>query len=140
MIGKIRSYDEDTQTGVIKSDEQYYEFHINDWSEPLPPLADLDVLFEDDADTASMVTLIGSYPITLEDPVKSRSIAMALAFFPVTGLFGAHRWYLGYYKIAMFQIIVTVATAGAGILWPIIDGILMAAGRLDKDQQGRPLK
>ena len=140
MIGKIRSYDEDTQTGVIKSDEQYYEFHINDWSEALAPLSELDVLFEGDADTASMVTLIGSYPITLEDPVKSRSIAMTLAFFPVTGLFGAQRWYLGYYKIAIFQMIVTTVTAGAGILWPIIDGILIATRRLDKDQQGRPLK
>ena len=140
MIGKIKSYDEDTQTGVIKSEEQYFEFHINDWSESLPPLVDLDVLFEGEGDTASMVTLIGRYPIKLEDAVKSRSIAMTLAFFPVTGLFGGQRWYLGYYKIAIFQIIVSVVTAGAGILWPIIDGILIATGKIDKDNEGRPLK
>jgi len=140
MIGKIKSYDEDTQTGVIKSEEQYYEFHINDWSESLPPLVDLDVLFEEEGDTASMVTLIGSYPVKLEDPVKSRSIAITLAIFPLTGLFGAQRWYLGYYKIATYQIIVTAVTMGAGILWPIIDGILIATGKIDKDNQGRPLK
>ncbi|NOQ14320.1 MAG: NINE protein [Methyloprofundus sp.] len=140
MIGKIKSYDEDTQTGVIKSDELYYEFHINDWSESLPPLVDLDVLFEEEGDTATMVTLIGSYPIKQEDAVKSRKTAMALAFFPLTGLFGAHRWYLGYYKIATFQIIVSILTAGAGILWPIIDGILLSTGNLHKDKQGRPLK
>ena len=140
MIGKIKSYDEDTQTGVIKSDEQYYEFHINDWSESLVPLVDLDVLFEGESDTASMVTLIGSYPIKQEDAVKSRNIAGALAIFPLTGIFGAHRWYLGYYKIAIFQMIVTAVTAGAGILWPIIDGVLLFSGKLDKDKQGRPLK
>ena len=140
MIGKIKSYDEETQTGVIKSEEQYYEFHINDWSEPLPPLVDFDVLFEEEGDTASMVTLIGSYPVKLEDPVKSRSIAITLAIFPLTGLFGAQRWYLGYYKIATYQIIVTAVTMGAGILWPIIDGVLIATGKIDKDKQGRPLK
>lgn len=140
MIGKIKSYDEETQTGVINSDEQYFEFHINDWSESQPPLADLNVLFEIDGEIASMVTLIGSYPINPEDAVKSRNIAMALAFFPLTGLFGGHRWYLGYKKIAAFQIAVSILTAGAGILWPIIDGILLATYKLDKDQQGRPLK
>ena len=139
MIGKIKSYDEDTQTGVIKSDEQYYEFHVNDWSEPVPPIIDSDVLFEGEGETASMVTLIGSY-LVLQEAVKSRKTAMTLAFFPLTGLFGGHRWYLGYYKIATFQIIVSVVTAGAGILWPIIDGVLLATGNLDKDKQGRPLK
>jgi len=139
MIGKIKSYDEETQTGVIKSDDEFFEFHINDWSETVSPIVDSDVLFEDEGETASMVTLIGSY-IEHKDPVKSRKIAMALAFFPLTGLFGGHRWYLGYKKIASFQIAVSVLTAGAGILWPIIDGILLATGNLDKDNQGRPLK
>ena len=139
MIGKIKSYDEDTQTGVIKSEDLFYEFHVNDWSESVPPVIDSDVLFEDEGETASMVTLIGSY-LVHQEAVKSRKIAMTLAFFPLTGLFGGHRWYLGYYKIATFQIIVSVLTAGAGILWPIIDGVLLATGNLDKDKQGRPLK
>ncbi|GAW86743.1 conserved hypothetical protein [Bathymodiolus platifrons methanotrophic gill symbiont] len=139
MIGKIKSYDEDTQTGVIKSDEMYYEFHINDWSESVPPIIDSDVLFEDEGETASLVTLIGSY-LEHKEAVKSRKIAMALAFFPLTGLFGAHRWYLGYKKIATFQIIVTAITFGAGILWPIIDGVLLLTGNLYEDKQGRPLK
>lgn len=139
MIGKIKSYDEDTQTGVIKSEELFYEFHIDEWSEDLPPIIDSDVLFEDEGETASMVTLIGSY-LNHQEAVKSRKIAMTLAFFPLTGLFGGHRWYLGYYKIATFQIIVSVLTAGAGILWPVIDGVLLSTGRIDKDRQGRPLK
>ena len=139
MIGKIKSYDEDTQTGVIKSDEQYYEFHVNDWSEPVLPIIDSDVLFEGEGETASMVTMIGSY-LDHQEAVKSRKTAIVLAFFPLTGLFGGHRWYLGYYKIATFQIVVSILTAGAGILWPIIDGVLLATGHLYKDKQGRPLK
>ncbi len=139
MIGKIKSYDADTQTGVIKSEEQYYEFHIDDWSEHVQPIIDSDVLFEGEGETASMVTLIGSY-LEHQEAVKSRKTAMILAFFPLTGLFGGHRWYLGYKKIAIFQIIVSVLTAGAGILWPIIDGVLLSTGHLHKDKQGRPLK
>jgi len=141
MIGKISSYNEESQIGVIKSDEMFYEFQLSDWSEKLLPLIDLDVLFEGEAETASMVTLIGSYPINnQDDAVKSRNIAAALALFPLTGLFGAHRWYLGYYKIAIFQFIVTAATVGAGILWPIIDGVLLLTGHLYLDKEGRPLK
>lgn len=139
MIGKIKSFDEDTQTGVIQSEEQFYEFHVNDWSEPVLPIIDSDVLFEDEGETATMVTLIGNY-LDHQEPVKSRSTAMALAFFPITGLFGAHRWYLGYKKIATFQILVSIFTAGAGILWPIIDGVLLATRHLNKDKLGRPLK
>ena len=139
MIGKIKSYDEDTQTGVIKSDDRYYEFHVNDWSEPVPPIIDSDVIFEDEGETAIMVTLIGSY-LDHQDPVKSRRTAMALALFPLTGAFGGHRWYLGFYKIAIFQIIVTVVTIGFGLLWPLVEGFLLYSGRMDKDKQGRPLK
>ena len=139
MIGKIKSYDEDTQTGVIKSEEEYYEFHVSDWSEPVLPIIDSDVIFEGEENSASMVTLIGSY-LDHEESVKSRKIAIALALFPLTGLFGGHRWYLCYYKIACYQILVTLFTFGAGILWPIIDGVLLATRHLDKDKQGRTLR
>ena len=103
------------------------------------PIIDSTVLFDNDDKTATMVTLIGSY-LDHQDPVKSRSIAMALALFPLTGMFGAHRWYLGFYKIAAFQILVTIATIGFGVLWPMVEGCLIYWGRIHKDQQGRPLK
>lgn len=140
MIGKISSYDEDSQIGTINSEDKSYQFHFKDWSESLPPLIDLDVLFEDEADTASMVTLIGSYPLNMDDAVKSRKIAIALALFPLTGLFGAHRWYLGYNKIAIYQIIVSIVTIGVGFLWPFVDGFLLMTGHIYLDKQGRPLK
>jgi hypothetical protein len=45
------------------------------------------VLFEGEGDTASMVTLIGSY-LQHKEAVKSRKLAIFLAMFPLTGLFG----------------------------------------------------
>ncbi|WP_428354727.1 TM2 domain-containing protein [Methyloprofundus sp.] len=139
MIGKIKSYDEDTQTGVIKSDEQFYEFHVNDWSEPVAPIIDSDVLFEDEGENATMVTLIGSY-LDHQEAVKSRRTAIALALFPLTGLFGGHRWYLGFYKLAVVQTIFCIVTVGFGIIWPCVDAFLLYTGKIYKDQQGRPLK
>lgn len=139
MFGKIKSYDAETQTGVIQSEEKYFEFHVNEWSEPVPPIIDADVLFEDEGETASMVTLIGSY-LDHQEAVKSRRIAIALALFPLTALFGGHRWYLGFYKIAIFQTIVSIVTIGFGYLWPVVESFLLYSGRMHKDQQGRPLK
>ncbi len=139
MIGKIKSYDEDTQTGVIKSDEQFYEFHVSEWSESVLPIIDSDVLFEGEGASATMVTLIGSY-LDHQEPVKSRRIALALALFPLTGFFAGHRWYLGFYKLAVIQTLVCIATLGFGILWPIVEAFLLYSGRIYKDHQGRPLK
>ncbi|NYT46606.1 MAG: hypothetical protein H0A75_01875 [Candidatus Methanofishera endochildressiae] len=106
MIGKIQSYDEDTQTGVIKSEELFYEFHVNEWSEPVLPIIDSDVLFEGEGDTATMVTLIGNY-LDHQDPVKSRRVALLLALFPLTAFFSGHRWYRfinwGPYKRFMYS-------------------------------------
>lgn len=140
MIGTIESYTEDTQTGVIKSDDAYFEFHLNEWSEEVAPIIDAEVLFEGEEGIATLVTLIGNYVEPAKDPVKSKRIAIALALFPVTGIFGGHRWYLGYFKIAAFQFLLTAVTMGFGILWPIIDAVLLITGELDKDEQGRPLK
>ncbi|NOQ63091.1 MAG: NINE protein [Methyloprofundus sp.] len=139
MIGTIESYTEDTQTGVIKSEEQFFEFHIKEWSEPVAPIIDAEVLFEGEEGIATMVTLIGSY-LEHEEPVKSRKIAIALALFPLTGAFGGQRWYLGYTKVAIFQTIFTIVTIGFGLLWPMVDGFLLYSGALSVDKQGRPLK
>jgi len=140
MIGKIKSYDESTQSGVIELDEQFYGFHLDDWSESVAPRTDSSVLFEAEGDTASMVTLIGSYPPEPKEAVKSRNIAIALAFFPLTGIFGGHRWYLGFYKMGVIQTVVTVLSFGGGYLWPFIEGVLLCSGRMYEDSEGRPLK
>jgi TM2 domain-containing membrane protein YozV len=140
MIGKIKSYDENTETGVIEFDEQFYGFHLDDWSESVAPRIESNVLFDAEGDTATMVTLIGSYPAEPKEAVKSRKIAMALAFFPLTGLFGGHRWYLGFYKMGTIQTIVTVMSFGGGYLWPFVEGVLLYTGKMYADSEGRPLK
>lgn len=140
MIGKIKSYDENTQTGVIAFDEQFYGFHLDDWSESVAPRIESNVLFDAEGDTATMVTLIGSYPAEPKEAIKSRKIAMALAFFPLTGLFGGHRWYLGFYKMGTIQTIVTVMSFGGGYLWPFVEGVLLYTGKMYEDSEGRPLK
>lgn len=55
------------------------------------------------------------------------------------GGFGVGRFYLGYPKIAVLQILVTWGTCGAGVLWPIVDGIRILEGRIP-DADGRPLR
>ncbi|MBK6697744.1 MAG: TM2 domain-containing protein [Myxococcales bacterium] len=55
------------------------------------------------------------------------------------GGLGAGRFYLGYTKLGFLQILVTWGTCGAGVLWPIVDGIRMLEGKVP-DAQGRPLR
>jgi len=69
---------------------------------------------------------------------KSKVVAGLLGIF--LGSIGIHRFYLGYTTIGIIQIVVTVLTFGIGGLWGFIEGILIFAGTINKDAQGRPLK
>jgi len=138
MIGHIESYDIDTQTGIIKCNEQFFAFHIDDWIPIVPPEQGDDVNFEiQDKNAAIKVNLVGAY---LEAPkaVKYKYLAGALGI--IFGFAGLHRLYLGYYKIAIAQLILTVITHGYGVLWGFIDAILILGGQINKDGKGRPLK
>ncbi|HYV44404.1 MAG TPA: TM2 domain-containing protein [Myxococcaceae bacterium] len=68
---------------------------------------------------------------------KSRMAAGLLQIF--LGGLGAGRFYLGHTGIAIAQIAACVLTCGIGWVWPLIDGILMLAGKVN-DAQGRPLR
>jgi TM2 domain-containing membrane protein YozV len=68
---------------------------------------------------------------------KSKMIAGLLQLF--AGAFGVGRFYTGHIGIAIAQIAVVWLTCGAGILWPMIDGIMMLTGRVT-DSEGRPLR
>ena len=68
---------------------------------------------------------------------KSKVIAGILQIF--LGSFGAGRFYTGHTGIAIAQIAVSWLTCGLGVLWPIIDGIMMFAGKVT-DSEGRPLR
>ncbi len=73
-----------------------------------------------------------------EEAVKSKLAAGLLGIF--VGGFGIHRFYLGYIGIGIIQIIVTIFTFGVGALWGFIEGILILAGTMNKDAQGRLLR
>lgn len=88
---------------------------------------------------------IDLYAATLDkgDAVKRKYLAVFLAF--IFGMVGGHRLYLGYYRIAITQIIVSAVLVVAGapayaFLWGFVDAILILGGHIDKDALGRPLK
>ena len=138
MIGHIESYDEETQTGAIKCDEKFYEFHIDDWDSETSPLVgdDVDFIPEDDG-SAKNVGPVGAY---LQDikPVKNHYIASALGI--LLGALGVHRIYLGFYGIAIAQMVVTYLTGGFGVVWGFVEGVLLFTGHIHKDAKRRPLK
>lgn len=78
--------------------------------------------------------------------LKSKLAAGLLGIF--LGGLGIHRFYLGYNVIGVCQILVTVVggliTCGigwiAGGIWGLVEGILILAGAINKDAQGRPLR
>jgi TM2 domain-containing membrane protein YozV len=73
---------------------------------------------------------------------KSKLVAGLLGL--LLGSLGVHRFYLGYKKIGILQIIVTLVTiplSGIGALWGTVEGILILVGALIKtDSNGIPLK
>jgi TM2 domain-containing membrane protein YozV len=68
---------------------------------------------------------------------KSKLTAGLLGIF--LGSFGVGRFYLGYTTIGIAQVAVTWLTLGIGGLWPLIDAILILAGKVP-DAQGRTLR
>ena len=137
MIGHIESYDKDIQTGVIKVEDKFFEFHIDNWTSEELPTAGSDVDFLEEDGKVLEVGFIGAYLKNMQ-PVKSRKIAGVLGL--LGGIVGAHRMYLGYYGIAALQITVTLLSGGFGVVWGFIEGILLFAGHIDKDAKGRLLK
>jgi len=57
---------------------------------------------------------------------KQKLIAGLLGIF--LGSIGIHRFYLGYNKIGVYQIIATVLTCGVAGIWGFIEGILYLVG------------
>ncbi len=142
MIGQVESYDPDTQTGVIKSEGTSFTFHLEDWVADVPPDEGDDVSFDAEGTIAGNINLVGAY---LEPPkaVKYKYLAGVLSVF--LGVAGAGRLYLGFYRLAFFQIILTVILYVSGAqqfmwLWGFIEGILIFGGHIVKDAKGRPLK
>ena len=75
---------------------------------------------------------------------KSKIVAGLLGIF--LGPLGIHRFYLGFTKIAVIQLLLTIVlgvfTAGLVGLWGVIEGIMILAGAAPfrTDAQGNPLR
>ena len=81
------------------------------------------------------------YGMVPYDPqAKSKIAAGLLGIF--LGGFGVHRFYLGFTKIGIIQIVVTIFTCGIGSLWGFVEGILYLVGSsgYTTDASGRPLR
>jgi TM2 domain-containing membrane protein YozV len=137
MIGHIESYDPDNQTGVVKSEEKSYTFHLDDWVAQVSPDPGDDVNFDAEGTIARNIDLVGAY-LAPPQAVKYKYVAALLALF--LGFTGLHRFYLGFYKLGFAQLAVTAATIGYGALWGFIEAVLLFAGHINKDAKGRPLK
>ncbi len=137
MIGKIQSYDVENKNGTILSGSSLFKFDLENWKQTVEPEEGDDVSFELQNDAVTNVDLVGAYLQTTL-AVKSKHIASVLAL--LLGFLGAHRFYLGFYKMGVAQIAVTALTQGYGVLWGFCEGVLLFFGHIDKDAKGRPLK
>ena len=68
----------------------------------------------------------------------SAAIAGFLQIF--LGAFGVGRFYLGYRRVGLLQILATVLTCGiGGFIWGVIDGVLLLGNRIKYDYDGKLL-
>lgn len=82
----------------------------------------------------------------VSDPeAKSKLGAGLLGIF--VGALGVHNFYLGYNSKAITQLLLTVVgwiLCGLGPIvasvWGFIEGVMILAGSIDKDAEGKPLK
>ncbi|KAF3982564.1 MAG: NINE protein [Methylococcales symbiont of Hymedesmia sp. n. MRB-2018] len=144
MIGHVESYDDERQTGAIKCEDKFYEFHIDDWGLDKEPEVgdDVDFMPEDDGSATGISSIDGVVQHTMI-PVKRRVIAALLGLF--FGFLGTHRIYLGFYRTAFFQILLTgimlfLGAPGFAMIWGFIEGFLIFGGLISKDAKGRSLK
>ena len=77
----------------------------------------------------------GGYAGQVSD--KSKLVAGLLGI--LLGGFGAGRFYTGHTGLAIGQIAATWLTCGFGVIWPIVDGVLILV-KGGTDAQGRILR
>lgn len=143
MLGEIASYDPEKKTGTISNGKEVFTFHLDNWKPDVLPETGDEVKFDIRVTKAVNINLLGAELAKAGTAVKHKYLAAVLALF--LGWAGAHRFYLGYYKIGIIQIVVTTTLvvsglAGFAILWGFFETVLLVGGHLDRDAQGRPLK
>jgi TM2 domain-containing membrane protein YozV len=82
----------------------------------------------------------GRHPVTGQPfSDKSKTVAGLLQLLSLIGIGGIGRFYIGDVGIGVAQLLVGWLTCGIGLIWPIVDAILMLTGSVP-DSQGRPLR
>ena len=105
MNGKILHFDANSREGVISGDDgNRYRFIGPDWHDSSTPVSGLTVDFVADGDRARDVYRVASSSGTHP---KSKIAAALFAFF--LGLFGAHKFYLGYTAPGVILLVATIA-------------------------------
>ncbi len=137
IIGQIESYNIEKQTGIVKSQDDFFEFDATSWKSSVPPDQGDEVTFNVNDGFVSDMLLVAETMKPVE-AVKRRWIATLLAL--LLGFAGVHRFYLGFYKLGLAQIALTALTQGYGVLWGFIDAVLLFAGHINRDAKNRPLK
>ena len=123
MNGKILHFDANSREGVISGDDgNRYRFIGPDWHDSSTPMSGLTVDFVADGDRARDVYRVtsssGTYP-------KSKIAAALFAFF--LGLFGAHKFYLGYTTPGVILLVATIA--GIALVFVLVGlAVLFAIG------------
>jgi TM2 domain-containing membrane protein YozV len=82
----------------------------------------------------------GRHPVTgLPYSDKSKTIAGLLQLLSLVGIGGVGRFYIGDVGIGVAQLLVGLLTCGIGLIWSIIDAVLILTDKVN-DPQGRPLR
>jgi len=82
----------------------------------------------------------GRHPVTgqpLSD--KSKIVAGLLQLISLVGVGGIGRLYMGDIGIGVAQLLVGWLTCGIGLIWSIVDAVLILTGKVP-DPQGRPMR
>ena len=82
----------------------------------------------------------GRHPVTGE-PLsdKSKIVAGLLQLISLVGIGGIGRLYMGDIGIGVAQLLVGWFTCGIGLIWSIVDAVLIMTDKV-RDPQGRPLR
>jgi len=103
MKGKILGFNKESRSGAISGDDgNRYDFEIVQWKGVSLPKAGKRVDFVIKDESAEAI-----YPDPFDSGLVSKKIvAVALAFF--LGIFGAHKFYLGYNKEGVIMLLVSL--------------------------------
>ena len=114
MKGTILNFDQQAQSGLISAEDgKRYAFTQNDWKNTSPPKNGLQVDFTAEGDKAHEVYVSSRAPLSASG---KKIPAALLAFF--LGVFGVHKFYLGYKKQGIIMLLCTIPGIVLWRRWP----------------------